>query len=77
MFNLLLTNKYIRSIFNFIKYASIICIIPPIINYAAVNREINVVGNHGIPYDVGLGQKLFLNCKGKGVPTSIINKTLL
>jgi hypothetical protein len=72
MFNLLLSNKYIRSIYNFIKYASIICIIPPIINYAAVNREINVVGNHGLPYDVGMGQKLFLSCRGKGVPTGKI-----
>lgn len=25
----------------------------------------------GLPYDIGYGQKLFLRCRGHGVPTSM------
>jgi hypothetical protein len=66
-----LSNKYFASIVNFLMYAALICIVPPIINYAAINREIQIIGDHGLPYDIGGGQKLFLSCKGKGLPTSI------
>jgi hypothetical protein len=59
-------NKYILSFVNFFKYALVVCIIPPLLNYAALNRETPVLGEHGLPYDVGSGQKLFLSCKGKG-----------
>lgn len=66
-----LNNKYIASLISFLKYAALICLVPPIINYAAINREVQVIGEHGLPYDVGGGQKLFLSCKGKGLPTGI------
>ena len=72
-----LNNKYVTALINFFKYATLICIVPPILNYAAINRELKVVGSHGFPYDVGGGQKLFLSCKGSGVPTSkILNRRL-
>ncbi len=70
MISLLINNRYVRSVLSFFKYLCIICVVPPIINYAAINREISAISNHGLPYDVGLGQKLFLSCKGTGVPTS-------
>jgi len=28
----------------------------------------------GLPYDIGFGQKLFLRCRGHGVPTGIYVK---
>lgn len=62
-------NKYINSFISFLKYGLLICIIPSLLNYAALNREYPVMGSHGLPYDVGSGQKLFLSCKGKGLPT--------
>ena len=62
-----LKNKYIASFVNFFKYALVVCIIPPLLNYAALNRETPVLGEHGLPYDVGSGQKLFLSCRGKGI----------
>ncbi len=68
-----LNNKYVTALINFFKYAAIICIVPPILNYAALNRELKELGSHGLPYDVGGGQKMFLSCKGTGVPTSNLN----
>lgn len=59
-------NKYFSSLISFFKYATIFLIVPPILNYAALNRETPVLSEHGLPYDVGHGQKLFLSCKGKG-----------
>lgn len=69
----LLKNKFTMSIVKFLKYGAILLIIPPIINYAALNRESSILATHGLPYDIGMGQKLFLSCKGSGVPTGIIN----
>lgn len=67
----ILVNKYTRSLFNFVKYGVIVCILPAIINYAALNQETQALNSHGLPYDIGFGQKLFLSCKGKGLPTVI------
>lgn len=69
-------NKYISSLINFFKYAFLFCIIPPLINYAALNRESPILGEHGLPYDVGSGQRLFLSCKGKGLPTIIMESPM-
>ena len=55
----------------FFKYGILLAFVPPFINYAALNQERNVLSSHGLPYDIGLGQKLFLSCKGKGLPTVI------
>jgi hypothetical protein len=64
-------NKYVSSFFNFIKFGFLIAIISPFINYAALNREKPVLFNHGLHYDIGYGQNLFLSCKGKGFPTVV------
>ena len=66
----LLANKYISALINFFKYGIIFCIVPPLINYAAISRELEVISRHGLPYDIGMSQKLFLSCKGTGLPTS-------
>ena len=68
-FKKLLSSKLITNWLNFLKYGLVLCIIPPLLNYAALNRETPVLGSHGLPYDVGMGQKLFLSCKGNGLPT--------
>jgi hypothetical protein len=64
-------NVYTRSFFNMLKYGTILCIVPAVINYAALNQENAALNNHGLPYDIGHGQKMFLSCKGKGLPTVI------
>jgi hypothetical protein len=35
----------------------------------------NLYIHSGLPYDIGYGQKLFLRCRGHGVPTGISMKT--
>ena len=72
-FKRILTNTWITGIINFLKYATLLCIVIPLINYAAINREIPVMSTHGLPYDVGMGQKLLMSCKGQGLPTSELN----
>ena len=64
-----LSNKYISAVLNFFKYGLVLCVIPPIINYAALQQELKVMSSHGLFYDVGFGQKIFMSCKGNGVPT--------
>jgi hypothetical protein len=58
-------NKYVYSFMSYIGVLFVLCIIPPLLNYAALNRETPLLGQHGLPYDVGNGQKLFFSCKGK------------
>lgn len=67
----LFSNRFVSLFLNIIKYGSLLCIIPPLLNYAALNRESPYMSSHGLPYDVGSSQKLFLSCKGKGLPTGI------
>ena len=43
-----------------------------IINYAALSKEKDIMRSHGLYYDIGLGQKLFMSCKGSGLPTIIM-----
>jgi hypothetical protein len=64
-------NVYVRAFLSMLKYGTILCIVPAIINYAALNQEQAALNTHGLPYDIGFGQKLFLSCKGKGLPTVI------
>jgi hypothetical protein len=66
-------NRYVSALINFFKYSILVLIVPPIINYAALNREQAIMAEHGFPYDVGFGQKLFLSCKGKGLPTILMD----
>lgn len=65
------SNRFVKIFLNFLKYGSILCIVPPLLNYAALSRESPYMSSHGLPYDVGYKQKLFLSCKGKGQPTGI------
>jgi hypothetical protein len=72
-FKCLTRNRYVSALIKFVKYGLLMIIIPPIINYAALNREQAIMAEHGLPYDVGYGQKLFLSCKGQGLPTVVMD----
>ncbi|KAF8786573.1 uncharacterized protein LOC129971525 [Argiope bruennichi] len=59
---------------SFMKYIFIILIIPPILNYASLKRESSVLlPAEGEQIDMGWGQKMFISCIGKGVPTIILD----
>ncbi|KAK3590920.1 hypothetical protein CHS0354_032639 [Potamilus streckersoni] len=49
-------------------------LIPPFLNYAALQREItHLKPEIGELYDIGWGQKLFLACQGKDPPTVVLD----
>ncbi|WAR15897.1 YQJL-like protein [Mya arenaria] len=50
-----------------------VMLIPPFLNYAALQREGSLLQPEGEMYDIGWGQKLFLSCKGKGAPTVVLD----
>lgn len=60
------------SCFRVLKYAIVILLIPPFLNYAALQHEVRFIKLPGIQYDVRQGQKLHLYCRGKGSPTVIL-----
>ncbi|CAF0829974.1 unnamed protein product [Brachionus calyciflorus] len=76
IFRKFFSSRIVTFVLNFVKYGALICIIPPLLNYAALNRESPVMGTHGLMYDVGSSQRLFLSCKGKGVPTIIMDSPI-
>ncbi|KAK7446772.1 hypothetical protein BaRGS_00040239 [Batillaria attramentaria] len=56
------------------KYLLLLVIMPPILNYAALQREATELKpSDGELYDVGWGRKMFLMCQGKGPPTVILD----
>jgi hypothetical protein len=61
---------------NFVKFLVILIIVPPLLNWAALNRELPEIGKHGLPYDIGMNQTLFMSCKGKGLPTVIMESPI-
>ncbi|CAF3422313.1 unnamed protein product [Rotaria sp. Silwood1] len=63
----------IRTLWKLIQLLLFIIIVPPLINYASLKREAPLLGQHGLPYDIGYGQKLFLRCRGHGTPTVIFD----
>ncbi|XP_076437551.1 uncharacterized protein LOC143276788 [Babylonia areolata] len=57
-----------------LKYLMLLVIVPPFINYAALQREnTELKPTSGELYDVGWGRKMFLQCSGKGPPTVILD----
>lgn len=57
-----------------LKYPAFALFIPAILNYAALNRENAVLQpQDGALYNVGWDQKIFLQCKGSGVPTVVLD----
>ncbi|CAF1393053.1 unnamed protein product [Rotaria magnacalcarata] len=63
----------IHTLWKLVQLLLFVIIVPPLINYASLKREAPLLGQHGLPYDIGFGQKLFLRCRGKGAPTVIFD----
>lgn len=64
---------YCRKAWVVTKYALLILIIPPFLNFAALHQEAKHLKPEGELYDIGYGQKLFMGCRGKGEPTVILD----
>ncbi len=69
-------NKYLGLLFNSLKYGLLLFVIMLVMNYAALSREREVIGMHGLSYDIGLGQKVFMSCKGEGLPTVVMESAI-
>ncbi|KAK6490846.1 hypothetical protein HHUSO_G5526 [Huso huso] len=56
------------------KYLLLCIIIPPFLNYASLQREgLLLQPEGGQLIDVGLGQKMYLTCKGTGQPLVVLD----
>ncbi|XP_064596735.1 uncharacterized protein LOC135463405 [Liolophura sinensis] len=62
-----------RRLTTLAKIIFVLLIVPPFLNYAALQKEMAELMPEGQLYDVGWGQKLFMSCKGKGTPTVILD----
>lgn len=67
------SKPFTRHILTACKLILVVLIVPPFLNYAALQREGTVLKPEGELYDVGWGQKLFLSCQGKGPPTVVLD----
>lgn len=67
------TKGFSRYLSTIAKIVLAVLIIPPFLNYAALQKEIAELKPEGEFYDIGWGQKLFLSCRGKGPPTVIFD----
>ena len=62
-----------RLTVNIIKWPLILLIIPPLINYASLKQEQEMlIPADATLYDIGQGQRLMMRCKGRGAPTVIL-----
>ncbi|XP_060571609.1 uncharacterized protein LOC132729804 [Ruditapes philippinarum] len=62
-----------RYILTMCKFLVAVMVIPPFLNYAALQREASMLQPDGEMYDIGWGQRLFMSCKGKGAPTVVLD----
>ncbi|XP_015922654.1 uncharacterized protein [Parasteatoda tepidariorum] len=59
---------------SFMKYIFLILVIPPLLNYASLKRELAMLmPTEGQQVDMGWGQKMFISCIGEGIPTIILD----
>ncbi|CAF0776256.1 unnamed protein product [Didymodactylos carnosus] len=61
------------TMWRLLQFCLFVIVAPPLLNFASIKRESSLLSEHGLPYDVGFNQKLFLRCRGKGVPTVILD----
>ncbi|KAG5271017.1 hypothetical protein AALO_G00174940 [Alosa alosa] len=56
------------------KILLLIIFVPPFLNYAALQREGQMLSpKGGESFDIGLGQKIYMVCKGKGQPVVMLD----
>jgi len=57
----------------FLKIVFFIIVVPPMLNYAALQKERTFLSSNLTRYDIGFNQKLFFQCSGTGKPTVILD----
>ncbi|KAK2189678.1 hypothetical protein NP493_100g07011 [Ridgeia piscesae] len=70
-----LTRK--RRCLNVLMYVALVLFSPAFLNYASLTRE-RVLFSPGKLYEIGSGQRLYMNCSGTGSPTgeTSLHKTI-
>lgn len=69
-------SKVTQFLFNAFKYGVLTFVIMFVINHASLSKEKEANGTHGLTYDIGMGQKIFMSCKGEGLPTIIMDSAI-
>jgi len=65
--------NFTNALTNYLKVMLFILVIPPMLNYAGLQKEKEFLKAQLTLFDVGFGQKMFMNCTGKGQPTVILD----
>ena len=61
------------SLTGVLKVAILVIIVPPLLNYASLQREMASLHPHGEIHNGPRGNKLFMNCSGKGLPVVMMD----
>ena len=61
------------SLTGIFKVVILVIIVPPLLNYASLQREMASLRPHGEMHDGPRGNKLFMNCSGKGLPVVMMD----
>jgi len=56
-----------------IKVLSLVILMPPMLNYAGLQKEKEFFRGAAVLFDIGFGQKMYINCTGTGSPTLILD----
>jgi pimeloyl-ACP methyl ester carboxylesterase len=56
-----------------LKVVVLVIVVPPFLNYASLQRESASLRPHGEMHDGPRGNKLFMNCSGKGLPVVMMD----
>lgn len=62
-----------RRCLNALMYGALFLLTPPFLNFASLTRERVLFNGPGKLYNIGSGQRLYLNCSGTGSPTVILD----
>ncbi|XP_078584966.1 uncharacterized protein YbdG-like [Branchiostoma floridae x Branchiostoma japonicum] len=65
--------SWLSRCMNIAKYILFALFLPPFLNYTALLREQEIMQPEGDFVDIGEGQKMFINCKGRGAPSVLMD----
>ena len=65
--------SFTNSVLTGLKVIFFLCVIPPMLNYAGLQKEKDFLRSQATLFDIGFGQKMFMNCSGSGRPTVILD----